>query len=217
MQEKLKLFNRYLDAPLSMMSRFSILLAGLILIPIFFTPLWHLEFGSQQYPEGLELFIYSTKLVGGDDGNDLTEINILNHYIGMRELRDEDFTEFKWIPLFIGLLIVISFRSAVVGTLKSVVDVFFIFFYFSLYSVWRFWYMLTNYGHELDPKAAVKVDPFTPPVFGEKMVGQFTVSSFPSFGTYCFALFALLIIAGIYFTYKREKLKTNNLKEGSTS
>ena len=32
--------------------------------------------------------------------------------------------------------------------------------------------MLNSYGHNLDPKAAVQVDPFTPPIFGMKMVGQ---------------------------------------------
>jgi hypothetical protein len=61
--------------------------------------------------------------------------------------------------------------------------------------------MLSNYGHNLDPKAAVKVEPFTPPMFGEKMVGQFTVESYPSIGTYFFILFAVLIIVAIYFTY----------------
>ena len=40
--------------------------------------------------------------MGGDDGNDLTEINVLNHYIGMAELKPADFTELKWIPLVIG-------------------------------------------------------------------------------------------------------------------
>ena len=55
---------------------------------------------------------------GGDDGNDLTEINVLNHYIGMAELQKEDFTEFQWIPLIIGLMIVLSLRAAAIGALS---------------------------------------------------------------------------------------------------
>jgi len=209
MKEKLKKFNEYLNQPLTMKSRILIFIAALILIPSFFAPLWKLDFGSQQYPEGLELFIYANTMEGGDEGNDLTEINVLNHYIGMAELREDDFTEFKWIPLVIGLMIVISLRAAAIGSLKSLVDILVFIFYFAAFSLWRFWHMLYTYGHNLDPKAAVQVEPFTPPVFGSKMVGQFTVDSYPSTGTYFLILFAILVIASIYFTYiqQRKRLK----------
>jgi hypothetical protein len=205
MQEKLNLLSQYLNTPLTIKSRIVILIAALVLIPGFFAPLWHLDFGAQQYPEGLELFIYPNSMEGGDGGNDLTEINVLNHYIGMAELKQEDFTEFQWIPLIIGLMIVLTLRSMIIGTLKSLVDIFVFFCYFGAFSLWRFWHMLYSYGHKLDPKAAVKVEPFTPPVFGSKMVGQFTVDSYPSLGALFFTLFVLLILAGIYFTYKEEK------------
>lgn len=204
-QEKLKSFTKSLNLPLTFRSRIVVLMAALILIPTFFIPIWHLSFGAQQYPEGLELYIYPSKMVGGDDGNDLTEINILNHYIGMAELREEDFTEFKWIPLIVGLMLVLSLRAAVIGSLISLVDIFVFMIYFAAFSLWRFWYMLSSFGHGLDPKAAVKVDPFTPPMFGKKMVGQFTVESYPSIGTYFFILFAVLIIVSIYFTYSEAK------------
>ena len=78
-------------------------------------------------------------------------------------------------------------------------------FYFAIFSLWRFWYMLSSYGYNLDPKAAVKVDPFTPPVFGTKMVGQFTVASYPSAGSFLFMLFAALILLAVWFTYKDTK------------
>lgn len=205
MQEKLKSFTEFLNLPLTIKSRILVLGAALVLIPTFFTPIWHLDFGAQQYPEGLELFIYPGRMVGGDGGNDLTEINVLNHYIGMAELREEDFNEFKWIPLIIGLMMVLALRAVAIGTLSSLVDIFVFTLYFAGFAMWRFWYMLYNYGHNLDPKAAVQVDPFTPPVFGTKMVGQFTVASFPSAGVYLFMVFGLLILAGIYFTFKQAK------------
>jgi len=205
MKDKLESFNYYLASPVSFGSRLLLIAAVLVLIPALFLPLWHLDFGAQQYPEGLELFIYPDGMEGGDDGNDLTEINVLNHYIGMAELKTDDFTEFKWIPLIIGLLFVITLRAAVVGTLKSAVDILVFTAYFSIFSLWRFWSMLYSYGHNLDPKAAVKVDPFTPPVFGTKMVGQFTVASYPSSGSIFFMLFILLIMSAIYLTYKQSK------------
>ncbi len=202
MRDMLRRFRASLDFPLVTKSRLTILLAALVIIPGLFLPLWKLEFTSQQYPEGLELYIYSNKLYGGDDGNDLTEINVLNHYIGMAELREEDFTEFKWIPLVVSIMVVLTLRAAAIGTLKTLLDIFVSTVYFGGFSLWRFWYMLHSYGHNLDPRAAVKVAPFTPPLFGTKLVGQFTVTSYPASGMYFFILFGVLVLLGIYFTYK---------------
>jgi hypothetical protein len=207
MKEKIKNFNNFLNTPLNIPSRVMILIAAIVLIPTFFIPMWHMSFDSMQYPEGLELYIYSNTLVGGDDGNDLTEINILNHYIGMAELKEEDFTEFKWIPLIIGLMIVLTLRSVVIGTFSTIIDILVFFAYFSLFSMWRFWYMLSSYGHELDPKAAVKVEPFTPPLFGSKMVGQFTVTSYPSYSVIFFSLFLALLALAVYVTYRQENIQ----------
>jgi hypothetical protein len=206
MQETIKKFNEVLNIPLNVQSRIIVGVAALILIPSLFFPLWHLNFDSQQYPEGLDLYIYASKMEGGDDGNDLTEINVLNHYIGMAELKDEDFTEFQWIPLIIGLMIVLTLRAMAIGCLSTLIDIVVFFGYFSLFSLWRFWYMLNSYGYNLDPKAAVKVEPFTPPLFGTKMVGQFTVTSFPALASLFFFLFLILIAAGVIITYRQEKI-----------
>ena len=192
-----------LSQSMSMRSRILVFLAALMLIPTFFVPLWRMSFWAQQYPEVLELYIYSHNLVGGDDGNDLTEINVLNHYIGMAELNAEDFTELKWIPLIVGLLGVLTLRAALIGTIGSIIDVIAISGYFALFSMWSFYYKLSSYGHNLDPRASVNVAPFTPPVLGHKMVGQFEVWSYPAFGSYLFAMFGLLLIAGFYFSFRK--------------
>ncbi len=212
MQQTINRFNEFLNTPLNVPSRVLILIAAIALIPSLFTPMWHMNFQSQQYPEGLELDIYANSLVGGDDGNDLTEINILNHYIGMAELKEEEFTEFKWIPLIIGFMIVLTLRSVVIGTFSTVIDILVFFAYFSLFSMWRFWYMLTSYGRELDPKAAVQVEPFTPPLFGTKMVGQFTVTSYPSYSVIFFSLFLLLLVLAVFVTYRQENILLFNKK-----
>ncbi len=213
MKEKIKNFNNFLNTPLNIPSRVMIFIAAIALIPSFFIPMWHMSFDSMQYPEGLELYIYSNSLEGGDDGNDLTEINILNHYIGMAELKEEDFTEFKWIPLIIGFMIVLTLRSVVIGTFSTVIDILVFFAYFSLFSLWRFWYMLNSYGHELDVKAAVQVEPFTPPIFGSKMVGQFTVTSYPSYSVIFFSVFLILLVLAVFVTYRRDNIQLFSIKK----
>ncbi len=193
-----------LDRPLTIKSRILVTVAALVLIPTFFSPLWHMRFESQQYPEGLDLYVYSHNLVGGDRGNDLTEINVLNHYIGMAELKAEDFTELKWIPLVVGLIGILTLRAAVIGTLQALIDILVMSLYFAAFSLWSFWYKLHFYGINLDTRAAVKVDPFMPPVFGHKLVGQFHVWSFPALGAYFFLIFGLLLLGGVYVTWRNK-------------
>jgi len=203
MSDVFQRFNAALDRPLTLPSRALTIVAALVLIPVFIAPLWHMYFYAQQYPEGLELFIYSHDLVGGNGGNDLTEINVLNHYIGMAELKPSDFTELKWIPLVLGLIGVLTLRAATIGSLRSLVDVLVISTYFGAFSLWSFWYKLNYYGSNLDAKASVEVDPFQPPIFGYKLVGQFGVWSYPALGSYLLGLFGLLLMAAVVLTWRQ--------------
>src|SRR5512132_4477276 len=118
--------NTFFELPLTLRSRIVILVAVVALIPAFLFPLWDMTFVSNQYTDGLQLHIYSYKLDGGKTPNrdDLREINSLNHYIGMRPLLESDFSEFTWIPLVIGLLIILALRAMVLGKMSNLVDVF---------------------------------------------------------------------------------------------
>ena len=194
-----------LDRPLTLPGRAAVLVAALVLIPTFIVPLWHMTFLAQQYPEGLDLYVYSHDLVGGNKGNDLTEINVLNHYIGMAELEPSDFNELKWIPLVIGLIGVLTLRAATIGSVRSLVDIIVISLYFGGFSIWTFWYKMQYYGANLDPRASVQVDPFMPPIFGYKQVGQFDVWSYPALGSYLFLVFGLLLIAGVFFSWRQPR------------
>jgi hypothetical protein len=194
-----------LDRHLTFSSRVLVFVAALVLIPTFIVPLWHMIFLAQQYPEGLDLYIYSHDLVGGNKGNDLTEINVLNHYIGMAELKPSDFNELKWIPLVIGLIGVLTLRAAAIGNLRAVVDVIVISLYFGGFSMWSFWYKMQYYGKNLDPRASVKVDPFMPPIFGYKQVGQFDVWSYPALGSYLFLAFGLLLMGAVVLTWRQHR------------
>ena len=80
----------FLHKPLNFASRVVLLLAAAAVATSVFFPLWRLHLTAPQYPEGLELSIYAWKIQGGGlGGNDLNEINNLNHYIGMKTLHPE--------------------------------------------------------------------------------------------------------------------------------
>ena len=189
----------FLEQPLPLASRLLLIAAGLILSLAFFYPLWNMTFYSNQYPDGLTLDIYAYHLEGGKTPNrdDLREINSLNHYIGMRPLLESDFAEFIWLPFALGGLMLLALRAAVLGKMSKLVDVFVIFVYFSVYSFWSFYYRLYTYGHHLDPTAAIKVPPFTPPLFGTQEVGNFTVYSYPETASYALFLYGLFLFAAL--------------------
>lgn len=196
--------NRFFDLPLSLKSRVLILVAVIALLPAFLFPLWRMTFVSNQYLDGLALSIYAYQLEGGRTQNrdDLREINALNHYIGMRPLLESDFSEFVWIPFVVGALGVLALRAMVIGKMAGLVDVFVIFSYFGLFSLWSFYNKLYAYGHNLDPTAAIKVEPFTPPLFGRQIVGNFTVTSVPGVASFALVAFALLLLGAILASRK---------------
>ncbi|MCI0387543.1 MAG: hypothetical protein MOB07_02065 [Acidobacteria bacterium] len=196
--------NAFFELPLALKSRLLILVAVVALIPALLFPLWNMTFTSNQYLDGLTLHIYSHKLEGGKTQNrdDLREINSLNHYIGMRPLLESDFSEFVWIPFVIGALAVLALRAMVLGKMSSLVDVFVIFSYFGLFSFWSFYNKLHTYGHNLDPTAAIKVPPFTPPLFGRQVVGNFTVTSYPGVASFGLLAFAVLLLVAIILSRK---------------
>ena len=199
--------NTFFELALTLKTRVLILIAVVALIPAYFFPLWNMSFYSNQYRDGLFLHIYSYQLEGGKTPNrgDLREINSLNHYIGMRPLLESDFSEFNWVPLVIGLLIILALRAMVIGKMSNLVDVFVMFTYFGLFSLWSFYHRLHLYGHNLDPTASIKVQPFTPPLFGSKQIANFTVNSFPGVGSYAFFAFAVLLLVAVLLSAKRKR------------
>jgi copper chaperone NosL len=184
---------RFLESGVDLWPRGLVVLAAILLIAVYLFPLWQLTMFAPQYPDGLRLQIYSYKLDGGNRGQDVKEVNVLNHYIGMPALTTEAFTEFKWIPFVVGIMAILCLRAAVLGRTIMLVDVVVMYGYFALFSLWSFGYKLYSYGHNLSPDAAVKVPPFMPPMFGYRKIANFEIYSYPGIASYALgAVFALL-------------------------
>jgi hypothetical protein len=194
--------NQFLDAPLELGPRVLLVIALLLLLPTYVAPLYNMAMFAPQYQEGLRLDIYSYKLVGGNDNQDVKEINVLNHYIGMKDLVTEDFTEFKWLPFVIGILGLLFLRAAVLGKVSHLVDVAVLYLYFGAFALWSFAWKMYQYGHNLDPRAAVRVDPFMPPLLGYKKLANFEVYSYPQLGSYALAGAALALLLGLVLAWR---------------
>ena len=195
--------SHFLAAPLGLGPRGLVVIAALLLLPSYFAPLWKLTMFAPQYPDGLRLSIYSYKLEGGNRGQDIKEINVLNHYIGMHDLAAEDFTEFKWMPFVLGGLALLFLRGVVLGTAKELLDASVLFFYFGAFSLWSFGSKLYLYGHDLSPNAAVKVPGFMPPMFGYEKIANFEVYSYPKPGTYVMGAVVVMLLGALWIAWRQ--------------
>ncbi len=209
MERFLETANRFFDLPLGVRSRLVLLVAALVLIPTYLFPLWQMTLYSNQFPDGLRLYIYSHKLEGARSPrrDDLREINTLNHYIGMRPLLESDFSEFKWIPLMVGIFFILALRAIVIGKMSNLVDTTVLFMYFGLFSFWSFYRRLYEYGHNLDPTAPVKVPPFMPPLFGSQQIANFRVHSYPGAASFFMVGFFLLSLVAIWLATKERRFR----------
>jgi copper chaperone NosL len=204
MRRLLDTLNRHLDSRLGLAPRLLLLCAALLVGITLLLPLWNLTMFAPQYGDGLRMDIYSHELKGGRNGQDIKEINLLNHYIGMHDLSNEDFTEFKWMPFALGALALLMLRAAVHGSMSSLVDAVVLFLYFGAFSLWSFAHKMYTYGHNLAPGAPVKVPPFTPPIFGYQQIANFEVYSYPRAGTYVLLAAALALLAAFAVAWRTD-------------
>jgi copper chaperone NosL len=202
LQELLKREFKFLARPLTLTSRL-LLLGGVVALMLsYWFPLWQIKLVAPQYQEGLTLDIHSWRIVAGNNGHDIDEINNLNHYIGMKPLHEADFFEMRWMPFILGAFVIFTLRAAAFGMMRYVIDLFVMFSYFGAFSLASFVYRMWSYGHHLDPKAPMKIKPFTPVIFGEQQIANFTQSSLPQGGTYLLTLYILCLVLAIWLSRK---------------
>jgi hypothetical protein len=187
-------FYRSLPEPLSLRVRW---LLVLLLLPLALGAtqrLWTIHFRAPQYPKGLELHVYAYTLSGGNAGQDVREINTLNHYVGMRALDPAAFADLDFLPFAIGALVLLTLRVAAIGDVRALLDLAVLTGYFGLFSLGRFVYTLYGYGHHLDPTAPIRMEGFMPPVLGTRAIANFTVSSWPSLGTWLISVYGAAVV-----------------------
>lgn len=184
-------------------SRWLSLAASIGLIIALFVPLWRIELDAPQYPEGLSLEIHPQKIAG-----DVEIINGLNHYIGMKTLHTEDFIEFTLLPYLIGGFALLIGLNFFFKSKKYLLFSLFSFLLFGIIAMIDFYRWNYNYGHDLDPNAAIKIPgmAYQPPIFGFKQLLNFGAYSMPATGGWLFISAGLFLVFAVYseFKFKRK-------------
>ena len=174
-----------------------------------FLPLWRIELSAPQYPEGLVLKIFPTKIAG-----DVDVVNGLNHYIGMRTLHTEDFFEFIILPWLIGLLAAFGLLTLIINRKWFFVAWTGFFVLFGIIAMFDFYRWEYNYGHNLDPAAAIRVPgmSYQPPLIGYKQLLNFGAYSIPDAGGWIFIGVALALITGLVLELRNTVTITRKLE-----
>lgn len=199
-----------------------IMIIGVALLgALYYYPLWKITLVAPQYPEPLGLNIHINKLSDGDQFNDVNNIDILNHYVGMQHLPSKDnikkgvveaFAEFTYIPIIVGIMIIFGLVIGFLGKRKWYIVWLGVLGVLGGAGIFDFYSWLKKYGNELDPNAILKMtDPktgdilaYNPPVFGYKEILNFEVYSYPAAGTYFIFISVFFVIIAYYFALKKE-------------
>ena len=165
-----------------------LLLCGIGLIWVLFTPMWRIDLDAPQYPEGLRMLIYANKLAGNID-----IINGLNHYIGMKTLHTDDFIEFKVLPGFIIFFAILFVLVAIVANRKWMNFLCILFILFGVVAMIDFWRWEYNYGHHLNP------------LIGFKQLLNFGAYSIPDIGGWIFVAVGVILLGLVIYEGRKHK------------
>lgn len=195
-------FNTMETTKISNSSKVLLLMVAALFAGSLFVPLWRIELDAPQYPEGLVLQLFPSKI-----GGDVDVINGLNHYIGMATLHTENFFEFSVLPYIFGAFALVSFVLIFIAKRKAVLGFFITYMLFIIISAADFYRWNYEYGHNLDPNAAIKVPgmAYQPPLLGYKQLLNFAAYSIPDTGGWMLAGAALLLIMIVLKEFKFRK------------
>src|SRR5262249_10928554 len=173
-----------------------LVVASLMLLLAFAGPLWRIQLEAPQYPEGIGMAIWIDTITG-QKPNDLNSINGLNHYIGMKAIIPDAIPELRLMPLLVTSFVVLGLFAATLGRRWALYGWTALFWLIGVAGLADFWAWGYDYGHNLDPTAAIKVPglSYQPPLIGSTQLLNFTAHSWPGLGGWAIVLALILATA----------------------
>lgn len=175
--------------------------AAALLLASLFLPYWQITMFAPQYPNGLTVTTYVTHVNG-----QVSEVDILNQYIGMKPLESAALLEKKFgvfLIVAMSLLVVaaVKIHSPFAALLSLPAALYPLIFLADL----QYW--LADFGLHLDPHAPLNlaVKPFVPHVLGVGYIGQFKSVALPCSGLILATLATILVLAGLWFQRRAYK------------
>ena len=177
------------------------MLAALTLMASMMLPYWQMRLTAPQYPKGLYTRVFVNHLEG-----DVSEIDALNHYLGMPKLDEGGQFERSVSVLalsVVGLLMLgttfVHNRWASLFVIPALL--------WPLVFLGDLALILYQYGHSIDPKSALggAIKPFTPPILGPGAIGQFGTVAEAGPGLILAVIASGLLLIGLWYHRKAYK------------
>ncbi len=174
------------------------IIASILPLAVFIFPLWNVTLEAPQYPTPLGLNIHINDFTDMNP-HDIKNINLLNHYIGMKYIPDS-IPEFKIFPAGIIITSLLGFFIALRNSYIYFLLWCLLMISLSTLGIIDFYLWEYDFGHNLDSKAILKflddngnMISFQPPMIGSKNILNFRAHSYPRLGSYFLA-------SGIFFS-----------------
>ncbi len=176
---------------MSTTSRIIIAIGSLAMCIMFFVPAWSIYLIAPQYPEGLSMQIWLNKITG-----QVEIINGLNHYIGMKHIKEDMFPEFTFLVYILGFFVLFGLVVAYTGSRKLLFAYLVLSVIGGISAMVDFYLWGYDYGHHLDPSAAIQVPGYSyqPPLIGHKKLLNFDSYSYPDTGGW-----VIVAVTGLFF------------------
>ncbi|MEZ4987266.1 MAG: hypothetical protein R2795_19855 [Saprospiraceae bacterium] len=160
-------------------------LAALSLLALFVFPMWKIILYAPQYPDGVEMHIWINK-IGGTSPGTLQNVNILNHYVGMKMIEPDAIPELQYFQYVIIGLVVLGLAAAVINRKPVYLAWLILLVVLAAIGIYDFYLWEYDYGHNLSDTAPIKIPgaSFQPPLFGKKDILNFIAWSLPHIGGY---------------------------------
>lgn len=198
---------------LTRLSRWTLGGLSLALVSLYFLPLWRIELEAPQYPEGLGFSIWVDRMSG-----DLRSINGLNHYIGMKAIVPDSIPELVVMPWVLALLVAAGLAAAIWGRRIGLAGWVAALGAGALAGLADFWRWGYDYGHDLDPTAAIRIPgmSYQPPLIGSRQLLNFNATSLPDTGGWIAGAVLLAAIALVVVEYRASAMRAEVAPSGAT-
>lgn len=204
-------------------------MGSLLLLGLFYFPLWNIQLGAPQYPDPMGMDIYITG-IEGEEEFDIQNIDSVNHYIGMKKIpKPEEMWEFQVFPLVIGGMAALGILLAFLGYFSRISPNWFLgwlvlMIVLGSLGMWDFNSWLLDYGTDLDPRAIIKLSDsegnplsYKPPLLGTQKILNFTAYSYPRLGAVLMFGGMLLTLVAWWIGKKSLQPRKNNKHEKVTA
>jgi len=172
---------------------------NVVTAPIWYVALEAPNYPKEAFPEGIPVYYHFDGFSG-----DVHEMNTINHFIGMDPMkRGAPYLRMlaPYALVFLALMLVyfILYDSKILNFLM-IIPIALPAIFLGFYAYWLYWF-----GHHMHQWGAFHIKPFTPTVFGDGKVAQFTTHSYPTWGFWVLVGISLLSLLALISRIKAEK------------